>query len=175
MPTSPGVARRGSRYIGVGSHGAEVLLWIPNLLAPKITQWFIERDIYRGRSTIHKCGEVKTALPRGAGSESKFNLRAWLGGGCNYHDNEVWTGVDVVMAFGFTPGLPAVDIFIRRTRECTQTPRPGIVVSTLSLNTPGRLQPGWENDGLKSLFEQSGRRRWSCCRLRAYKMWFAVA
>lgn len=64
------------------------------------------------------------------------------------------------MAFGFTPGLPAADIFIRRTRECTQTPRPGVVVSTLSLNTPGRLQPGWENDGLKSLFEQSGRRRW---------------
>lgn len=65
------------------------------------------------------------------------------------------------MAFGFTLGLPAVDIIFRRTRACTHTPQPGKVVSTLSINTSGHVQRGclcrWENAGLKSLFEQSER------------------
>lgn len=59
-------------------------------------------------------------------------MGARLGGGCNYHDNEVQTGVDVAMAFGFAHGLPAPDIFIRCYRD----------------TVPG--------SGLRHLFERSG-------------------
>lgn len=47
-----------------------------------------------------------------------------------------------MMAFGFAPGLPAADIFIGRTRACTRAPRPGTVVSTLSLTKSACLQRG---------------------------------
>lgn len=83
MPASPGVQRR--------RRDASVLAATPqNLFAPKIRHWFIGHDIFCGRATIHKSEEMQMSwLLLRACSESKFNPRARLGGGCNYHDNEV--------------------------------------------------------------------------------------
>ena len=80
--------------------------------------------------------------PRRTGSKSKLNLRAQVGVGCNYHDNEVKTSVNVEMVFGFTLCLLAADIVFHRTRACTHMLQTGRVVFMLSINTSGHVQRG---------------------------------